>query len=284
MFVADSGWSTLIDAASEAELISRSRQGDHTAFVSALQLHDPHLRRLTSNAIGDPQEVDRLLLAVYIEARSTLLAGEAEGPFGTWLIRLVFEACDDAKSSSKSSMATHSSSNLSQTRSPGHASLVEMTLEETFAITLVAGERLALTHVVSLLDTNVNGLTVMLRNARQALTSKGSEAADQIVADLAVPRHDAGFWNELNLALAGPVKNPIDKRIAKRVAAAEAAGIPLEEIETVGFSYHTPRIAVLAAGAVLLLLALTISMLTQTQRTEPDGEPNTLPPAAQVWY
>ena len=185
MFVADSGWSTLIDAASEAELISRSRQGDHTAFVSALQLHDPHLRRLTSNAIGDPQEVDRLLLAVYIEARSTLLAGEAEGPFGTWLIRLVFEACDDAKSSSKSSMATHSSSNLSQTRSPGHASLVEMTLEETFAITLVAGERLALTHVVSLLDTNVNGLTVMLRNARQALTSKGSEAADQIVADLA---------------------------------------------------------------------------------------------------
>lgn len=274
----DGGWSTLIDAASEAELISRGRAGDHTAFVSLLQLHDAHLRRIASNAMGGPEAMDMVLAQVYTDARPALLKSQDERPFGTWLVQMVFDACDEARTADARPRSVDEPE-ATEPASAVRAKLAEMPMQALTAITLVAGEALELQHVVAMLDTSVDGLSRMLSKARKGLDPSDSAAADQLVAELAVPRHGAGFWNELNRTFAGPPKNPVPKRLAKLAAATEAKDTWASggEQQQPGLT-RSPRMARSAAGVLLLLLALTISMLTRSEPSEKETT-NTAPAA-----
>lgn len=196
------GWSVLVGASNEADLIEKSRAGDHTSYVSLIQLHDAHLRRFAFNSCGSTAVMDDVLEQVYLEAYSALRAEIDEPPFGTWLFRRVFDGCDAARSNLGNDGADDYTDDLDSELA---LALLKMPLDDVAAISMVAGEQIDQAQAAALLSTEVKPFKKMVSAARSSLNGLDLGDADELIAGHQPARHYQDFWNTINRSF-GPAK------------------------------------------------------------------------------
>ena len=76
-------------------LLARARQGDAAAFASLLREHDEAHRRLAFRLVGERGLMDDALQEAYVRAFRALPRFGGRSSFGTWLYRIVYNACLD---------------------------------------------------------------------------------------------------------------------------------------------------------------------------------------------
>ena len=81
---------------SDAELVDRVLAGDHTAFTTVVRRHDDRLRGLADKLLsGDRERMDDVLQDAYIRAFRALGTFRRDAHLGSWLYRIVYNACID---------------------------------------------------------------------------------------------------------------------------------------------------------------------------------------------
>ena len=84
------------DAATDAELIRRVLDGDHTAFGDVVRRHDARLRALAYKLLGgDRHRMDDVLQEAYLKAFRSLGGFRLDAHLGSWLYRIAYNACID---------------------------------------------------------------------------------------------------------------------------------------------------------------------------------------------
>jgi RNA polymerase sigma-70 factor, ECF subfamily len=76
-------------------LLARARAGDAGAFGLLLRDADESHRRLAFRLLGDRQLMDDVLQDAYVRAFRALPGFRGRAAFGTWLYRIVYNACLD---------------------------------------------------------------------------------------------------------------------------------------------------------------------------------------------
>lgn len=84
-----------VAALNESELLAKARSGDHRAFADLLRMYDARLRGLAYRMLGDATLMDDALQEAYVKAYRALPRFRGESGFGTWLFRIVHNACID---------------------------------------------------------------------------------------------------------------------------------------------------------------------------------------------
>lgn len=84
-----------LTSSNEPELLEKARRGDHRAFADLLRLHDSGMRALAYRLLGDVILMDDALQEAYVKAYRALPRFRAESSVGTWLYRIVHNACID---------------------------------------------------------------------------------------------------------------------------------------------------------------------------------------------
>ncbi len=79
----------------ETAVLDRARRGDHEAFAIVVRHYDPALRRLAYRVLGSPERMDDALQEAYVKAFRALPRFRGQSQLGTWLHRIVFNACLD---------------------------------------------------------------------------------------------------------------------------------------------------------------------------------------------
>lgn len=78
-----------------AGVVERARSGDHAAFGEIVRHYDPRLRRLAYRLLGDPARMDDALQEAYVKAYRALPGFRTDAAPGSWLYRIVHNACLD---------------------------------------------------------------------------------------------------------------------------------------------------------------------------------------------
>jgi RNA polymerase sigma-70 factor (ECF subfamily) len=76
-------------------LLARARRGDADAFGQLLREHDESHRRLAFRLLGERGPMDDALQEAYVRAFRALPRFRGTSSFGTWLYRIVYNACLD---------------------------------------------------------------------------------------------------------------------------------------------------------------------------------------------
>ncbi|MCH2173326.1 sigma-70 family RNA polymerase sigma factor [Myxococcota bacterium] len=84
-------------AASEAEIIDRARQGDHAAFGLLVARHQDRVYRLAKRVLRDEELARDVVQDSFLKAYRSLERFEGRSSFYTWLYRLVMNRCIDYK-------------------------------------------------------------------------------------------------------------------------------------------------------------------------------------------
>lgn len=80
----------------DVDVARRARAGDHAAFTRVVRQHDPHLRGLAFSLLaGDAHAMDDVLQDAYLKAYRALPDFREGASMGTWLYRIVYNACID---------------------------------------------------------------------------------------------------------------------------------------------------------------------------------------------
>lgn len=79
----------------ETPLLARARAGDLDAFAELIGLHDRALRALAYRVLQDQDRMDDALQEAYLRAFQSLGGFEGRSAFGSWLHRIVYNACMD---------------------------------------------------------------------------------------------------------------------------------------------------------------------------------------------
>jgi len=80
-------------------VVARARRGDHRAFTQIVDHYDHRLRGLAYRLLGDRDRMDDVLQEAYVKAFRSLPRFKGESALGTWLYRIVYNACiDDLRS------------------------------------------------------------------------------------------------------------------------------------------------------------------------------------------
>jgi RNA polymerase sigma-70 factor (ECF subfamily) len=82
---------------SDADAVSRARDGDHEAFRVLVERYQGRAYRLASRLLGDPDLARDAVQEGFLKAYSSLARFEGRSGFFTWLYRLVFNLCIDMK-------------------------------------------------------------------------------------------------------------------------------------------------------------------------------------------
>lgn len=83
----------------DALVVARARRGDHRAFAQIVDHNDHRLRGLAYRLLGDRDRMDDVLQEAYVKAFRSLPRFKGESTLGTWLYRVVYNACiDDLRS------------------------------------------------------------------------------------------------------------------------------------------------------------------------------------------
>ncbi len=77
------------------DFLDRARGGDPRAFLEIVRAHDPALRALAWRLLDDRDRMDDVLQEAYIRAYRALARFDARSAVGTWLHRIVYNACID---------------------------------------------------------------------------------------------------------------------------------------------------------------------------------------------
>jgi RNA polymerase sigma-70 factor, ECF subfamily len=86
---------TVTAAGAHGPTIRRARNVDAAAFVALVELHDQSLRRLAFRLLGDRDAMDDVLQEAYVKAFRALPRFRGRSTLGTWLYRIVYNACLD---------------------------------------------------------------------------------------------------------------------------------------------------------------------------------------------
>jgi len=76
-------------------LLVRARRGDDGAFGALVRRHDDALRALAFRLLGNRAQMDDALQEAYVSAFRALPGFRGDAAFGTWLYRIVYNACLD---------------------------------------------------------------------------------------------------------------------------------------------------------------------------------------------
>ena len=80
-------------------VLARARRGDHRAFAQIVDHYDHRLRGLAFRLLGDRDRMDDVLQEAYVKAFRSLPKFKGDSGLGTWLYRIVYNACvDDLRS------------------------------------------------------------------------------------------------------------------------------------------------------------------------------------------
>lgn len=79
----------------EHQLLRRAQQGDRGAFTALVRAHDDRLRGLAFKLLGDRDRMDDALQEAYLRAFVSLPRFRREADVGSWLYRIVYNACID---------------------------------------------------------------------------------------------------------------------------------------------------------------------------------------------
>jgi len=82
---------------SDAEAVSRARNGDHDAFRVLVLRYQGRAYRLAVRLLGDPELARDAVQEGFLKAYGSLERFEGRSGFYTWLYRLVFNLCIDMK-------------------------------------------------------------------------------------------------------------------------------------------------------------------------------------------
>ncbi len=81
---------------SDAALVERVLAGDRHAFAEMLRRHDHRLRGVAYKLLGgDPHRLDDVMQEAYVKAYRSLHRFRHDAELGTWLYRVVYNACVD---------------------------------------------------------------------------------------------------------------------------------------------------------------------------------------------
>jgi RNA polymerase sigma-70 factor (ECF subfamily) len=81
---------------SDAELVERVLAGDRAAFTEVVRRHDDRLRGLAYKLLGgDRHRMDDVLQDAYLRAYRALGSFRRDSHLGSWLYRIVYNACVD---------------------------------------------------------------------------------------------------------------------------------------------------------------------------------------------
>jgi RNA polymerase sigma-70 factor (ECF subfamily) len=86
---------TVTAAGAHGPTLRRARNVDAAAFASLVELHDQSLRRLAFRLLGDLDAMDDVLQEAYVKAFRSLPRFRGGSTLGTWLYRIVYNACLD---------------------------------------------------------------------------------------------------------------------------------------------------------------------------------------------
>jgi RNA polymerase sigma-70 factor, ECF subfamily len=77
------------------DVVERARRGDQEAFAAVIRHYDPGLRALAYRLLGDRDLMDDALQEAYVKAFRALPRFRGHAKLGTWLYRIVYNACLD---------------------------------------------------------------------------------------------------------------------------------------------------------------------------------------------
>ena len=81
---------------SDADLVERVLGGDRAAFTEVVRRHDDRLRGLAYKLLGaDRHRMDDVLQDAYLRAFRGLATFRRDAHLGSWLYRIVYNACID---------------------------------------------------------------------------------------------------------------------------------------------------------------------------------------------
>jgi RNA polymerase sigma-70 factor, ECF subfamily len=83
------------DADLSIAVIEGAKRGDPEAFASVIKHYDSGLRALAYRLLGDRDRMDDALQEAYVKAFRGLSSFRGESRLGTWLYRIVYNACLD---------------------------------------------------------------------------------------------------------------------------------------------------------------------------------------------
>ncbi len=97
------GRTTTETAASEVApaVIEQAKRGDEDAFMTLVRHYDPGLRSLAYRLLRDPDRMDDALQEAYVKAFRALPRFRGDSKLGTWLYRIVYNACLDELNASR---------------------------------------------------------------------------------------------------------------------------------------------------------------------------------------
>jgi RNA polymerase sigma-70 factor (ECF subfamily) len=75
--------------------VERARRGDRDAFGELVRHYDPALRALCYRLLGSREQMDDVLQEAYVRAFRGLPRYRRRAALGTWLYRIVYNACID---------------------------------------------------------------------------------------------------------------------------------------------------------------------------------------------
>jgi RNA polymerase sigma-70 factor, ECF subfamily len=81
--------------ARDARLLAAARHGDVGAYGELIRLHDSRCRALATRLLDEPHCTDDALQDAYCRAFAGLRRFRGDAGFGTWLYRIVYNACMD---------------------------------------------------------------------------------------------------------------------------------------------------------------------------------------------
>jgi RNA polymerase sigma-70 factor, ECF subfamily len=79
----------------DAAVIEEAQRGDQEAFATVIKHYDHGLRALAYRVLGDADRMDDALQEAYVKAFRSLSSFRGESRLGTWLYRIVYNACLD---------------------------------------------------------------------------------------------------------------------------------------------------------------------------------------------
>jgi RNA polymerase sigma-70 factor (ECF subfamily) len=104
---------------SDAEAVTRSRDGDQDAFRVLVDRYQGRAYRLAARLLGDPDLARDAVQEGFLKAYGSLARFEGRSGFYTWLYRLVFNLCIDMKRRDRSSRHVEWSDEVASHLTPG---------------------------------------------------------------------------------------------------------------------------------------------------------------------
>lgn len=177
------GGTTTETAASEVApaVIEQAKRGDEDAFMTLVRHYDPGLRSLAYRLLRDPDRMDDALQEAYVKAFRALPRFRGDSKLGTWLYRIVYNACLDELNASRGATSLSLESVAEQadpragvpdtvaTRNDLAAALERLPAEERAAVLLVDAQGFGYRDAARVLGVPEGTIASRLSRARAAL-------------------------------------------------------------------------------------------------------------------